>query len=60
MALWGREEVRTGLWWVNVRERAQLGDRGLDGKPLKWIFNIQDGGVDCITWLRTDISSGVL
>jgi len=27
-----------------VRERAHLEDTGVDGKPLKWIFNIQDGG----------------
>jgi hypothetical protein len=35
----GREEVYTGFWWGNMRERDNLGDRGVDGRIiLRWIF----------------------
>jgi hypothetical protein len=32
VALMGREEAYTGLWWGNLRERDRLGDPGLDGR----------------------------
>jgi hypothetical protein len=31
----GREEVHTGFWWGNLRERDHLGDLGVDG----WLFS---------------------
>jgi hypothetical protein len=35
----GREEVYTGFWWGNLRERHQLGDSGVDERIiLRWIF----------------------
>jgi hypothetical protein len=35
----GREEVYTGFWWGNLRERGHLEDTGVDGTIiLKWIF----------------------
>jgi hypothetical protein len=30
----GREEVYTGFWWGNLRERDHLGDPGVDGKII--------------------------
>ena len=35
---WGRGEVHTGFWWVNLRERDHLGDPDVDGSIiLRWI-----------------------
>jgi hypothetical protein len=35
----GREEVCTGLWWENLRERGHWGVPGVDGRiMLRWIF----------------------
>ena len=39
----------TGFWWGNLRERNHLGDPGVDGRILKWIFRKWDvGGMDWI------------
>jgi hypothetical protein len=41
----GREEVYTGFWWGNLRERDSLEDPGVDGRIiLRWIFRKWDGG----------------
>jgi hypothetical protein len=35
----GREELRTGFWWGNLRDRDHLEDPGVDGRViLRWIF----------------------
>jgi hypothetical protein len=35
----GREEVCTGFWWGNIRERDHWGDKGVDAMIiLRWIF----------------------
>ena len=35
----GREEVRTGFWWGDLRGRGHLEDLGIDRKIiLKWIL----------------------
>jgi hypothetical protein len=40
----GKEEVRTGLWRGNLREREYLEDPGVDGRIiLRWIFRKWDG-----------------
>ena len=37
--MYGGEEVYTGIWWGNMRERDHLGDPGVDGRIiLRWIF----------------------
>jgi len=30
----GREEVYTGVWWGNLRDRDHLGDPGVDGRII--------------------------
>jgi hypothetical protein len=41
---YGESRAYTGFWWVNLRERDQLGDPGVDGKIiLRWIFRKWDG-----------------
>ena len=30
--------VYAEFWWGNLRERNHLGDPGVDGRILKWIF----------------------
>jgi len=50
----GREEVYTGFWWGNLKERDNLGDPRLDGRIiLRWIFRKWDVGVwTGLSWLR--------
>jgi hypothetical protein len=50
----GREEVYTGFWWGNLRERGHLGDPGVDGRIiLRWIFRKWDVRVwTGSSWLR--------
>jgi hypothetical protein len=49
VVLWGREEVYTGFWWGNLRERDHLEDPGVDGSIiLRWIFRKWDGGMNWI------------
>jgi hypothetical protein len=39
VALWGREEAYTRIWWGNLRERDHLEDPGVDRRiTLRWIF----------------------
>jgi len=50
VARMGREEVYTGFWWENLRERDPLEDLGVHGRIiLKWIFRKWNVvyGLDC-------------
>jgi hypothetical protein len=52
----GREEVHTGFWWSNLRERDNLKDPGVDGRIiLSWIFR-KFG----LIWLRIRTGCGLL
>jgi len=45
VALWEREEVYTGFWWGNLRERDLSEDLGVDGRIiLRKIFRKWGGG----------------
>jgi hypothetical protein len=41
-------EVRTGVWWVELREREYLEDLGVGGRLLKWILGARFGSMDWI------------
>ena len=41
----GREEVHTGFWWGDLKERDHLKNAGVDERIiLKWIIQKWDGG----------------
>ena len=40
----------TGFWWKNLWKRDHLGNLGIDGRILKWIFKMWD----VVTW--TDLA----
>ena len=60
--VWGRRQAYTGLWWGNLRERDNLGDRGVDGRIiLRWVFRKWDVGVwTGSSWLRIGTGGGHL
>jgi len=60
--VWGKREVYTGFWWVNLRERAYLEDPGLDGRIIiRWTFRKLDEGVwTGLIWLKIGTGDGHL
>ena len=47
--MYGGEEVHSGFWWGNLRERDHLEDSGIEKRIiLKWTFRKRDGGMDWI------------
>jgi len=60
--VWGREEVHTGFWWGNLKERDHLEDRGVDGRIIlrcilkKWDVEAWTG----LIWLRIGRGGGLL
>jgi hypothetical protein len=44
--VWGREEVWTGFWWGNLRERDHWGDPDVDGRIR------QEVGGGCGDWME--------
>jgi hypothetical protein len=43
--IWGRNEMHTWFWWVNLKERDNLQDLGVDGSIiLKLVTNTYYGG----------------
>ena len=53
--IWGRNEMHTGFWWVNLKKRDNLQDLGVDCSIiLKLVMNTYYGRVCTgIVWLRT-------
>ena len=47
-------DVRTGIWWGDLRERDKFKDQGVDGRLiLKWIFKKWNGEAWIgLIWLR--------
>jgi hypothetical protein len=62
VARMGRGEACIGFWWVNLRERDQWGEPGVEGRIiLRWIFSKWDVGVwTDLGWLRIQTCGGYL
>ena len=60
--MWGRGDVCTGFWWVNLRDRDHLEDPGLDERMiLKWIFrNSEVRSWTASFWLKIGTGGGLL
>ena len=60
--VWETEEVHTGFWWGNMRERDHLEDPGVDGRiMLRWVFRKWVGRAwTGLIWLRIGTGGGLL
>jgi len=62
VARMGREEMYTGFWWGNLRERDHLGDQGVNGRIIlrrifrKWNVGVWAGS----NWFRIGTVDGDL
>jgi hypothetical protein len=62
VALMGRGEVYTGIWWGNLRERDHVEDPDVDGRIiLRWIFRNWDvGALTGLFWFNIGTGGGHL
>jgi hypothetical protein len=48
--VWGREEMCTGLWWGNLRDRDHWGDPDVDGRII--LMDLQEVGGGYGDWME--------
>jgi hypothetical protein len=58
--VWEREEVHTGLWWGDLREREYLEDLGIDGMNIKIFTKWYGVARTGFLWLTTGTRGGHL
>ena len=51
--VWEKEEVHTGFWWKNLRERDRLEDQGVDGRII--LRRISGSGMVVMNWIHSPI-----
>ena len=58
----GRGEMYIGIWWGKLRERAHLGEPGVDGWViLRWVFRKWDVRIWIgSSWFRIGTGGGLL
>jgi hypothetical protein len=47
--VWGREEVHTGFWWGNLKERGHVENLDVDGDNIK--IDLQEVGWEGMDWI---------
>ena len=58
----GGQELPTGLYWGNLREKDRLEDLGIEERTLfNWILRRDDGrALSGLMWLRIETCDGLL